>query len=63
MLNAEDKKLLELRGITEDDVNRQVSRFKSGFPYLKIHSVASVGSGISRFNDTEVAKNVALWNQ
>ncbi len=63
MLNAEDKNLLEQRGITEDALNSQISRFKSGFPFLKIHSVASVGAGITRFSDSDVAKNVSLWKQ
>lgn len=63
MLNAEDKQLLSQKGITEQEIENQIARFKSGFPFLKIHSVASVGAGITRFNDEDVAENVAIWQE
>ena len=34
MLNQEDLKLLEAKGITPEMLEQQINRFKSGFPYF-----------------------------
>ena len=62
MLTQEDLKLLEEKGITTDMLDRQIARFKSGFPYLKVKSAATVGDGIRRLTDTETEYYTELWN-
>ena len=62
MLTQEDLKLLEEKGITTDMLDRQIARFKSGFPYLKVKSAATVGDGIRRLTDTVTEYYTELWN-
>ena len=47
MLRDEDKALLEEKGISEQQVEQQLKRFATGFPYLKIKDVARTGQGIT----------------
>ena len=63
MMNADDKKLIDKKGISEETIEQQLSRFKEGFPFLKIESVAVIGNGITRFDDAEVARNVKTWKK
>lgn len=62
MLNQEDLKLLEEKGITPEMLEKQICRFKSGFPYLKVKSVATVGNGILRLSETDANHYIDLWN-
>lgn len=63
MLNTEDLKLLEAKGISEETLKEQFDAFKSGFPYLKIEASASVGNGIVKFTDEEVAECSEEWDK
>ena len=47
MLTTEDNALLEKRGIDPETVIRQVERFRTGFPYLRIFDSARPGEGIT----------------
>lgn len=62
MLNQEDLKLLEAKGITPEMLEQQINRFKSGFPYLKVKSVATVGDGILRLTEDDINRYINLWN-
>ena len=46
MLNTDDLELLAKRGISEQQIARQISCFEKGFPYLKIVASASTEKGI-----------------
>lgn len=48
MLTPEDIKEIASKGISEETFEEQLNRFKTGFPYLKIKAVATVGNGIMR---------------
>lgn len=63
MLTQDDLKLLEEKGITVEKLEAQIERFKIGFPFLKVKSVATVGSGITRLSEAEVEHYTTLWNQ
>ena len=41
-----DLEQLESRGITPEQVDAQIERFRTGFPYLKIDSPSSVSKGL-----------------
>lgn len=62
MLNTEDLKLLQSKGISEETLQEQLDAFKSGFPYLKIEASAAVGNGIVKFTDEEVAQCSEEWD-
>ena len=51
MLNTEDLKQLQEKGISEEVFNEQLKAFETGFPYLKIEASAAVGNGITKFDD------------
>ena len=50
MLTPEDIKEIASKGISEETFEEQLNRFKTGFPYLKIKAVATVGNGIMRLS-------------
>ncbi len=58
MLNDNDLNTLQKKGITEDTLNRQLERFTTGFPYLKIASSAVVGNGITSLSPNRKRR---LW--
>ena len=61
MLNEKDKSLLQAKGISEETLEAQLKRFATGFPYLKIKTVATVGNGIKRLSDKEIKECVKSW--
>ncbi len=63
MLSTNDLSYLAQKGITEDKRNGQLSRFKSGFPYLRLYASAKVGEGILRLSDADQDAAVARWNK
>ena len=46
MFTTEDKALLAKKGITEEQIERQLECFKKGFPFLKLKAPAAIGAGI-----------------
>ena len=63
MLNTEDLKQLQSKGISEETLKEQLDTFKTGFPFLKIEASASVGNGITKFNDSEEDECIVEWDQ
>lgn len=63
MLRPEDLELLKNKGISESEVEAQLERFKTGFPYLKICDAARVGAGIFRLSDEEVDAALDRWKE
>ncbi|MDE7145487.1 MAG: DUF4301 family protein, partial [Duncaniella sp.] len=63
MLRPEDLELLKQKGITEAEVESQLKRFVTGFPYLKIEDVARVGAGIFRLDDEEIKAALERWKE
>jgi hypothetical protein len=62
MLNATDLATLANRGITPEQLQAQVDRFVTGFPYLKIYDSARPGSGITVLSESERDEAVEQWN-
>ena len=62
MIQANDRILLQQKGITEEQVEAQLLQIRTGFPYLELHAAAAVGSGIFQFNAEEEAAAVAAWD-
>lgn len=63
MLREEDLAQLEQKGITEQQVEEQLKRFSTGFPYLKIQDVARTGHGITRLTDDEQEYAIERWHK
>ncbi len=63
MLTAKDKEQIESRGMTVAQVERQLNRFREGFPFLRLKAAASTENGIT-VADGETRDNyVRLWEQ
>ncbi|MDE6643579.1 MAG: DUF4301 family protein [Muribaculaceae bacterium] len=63
MLTEKDLTLLKEKGITPQEVQQQLDRFATGFPYLVLDSTARVGNGILALD--HIAEEVAMgrWHQ
>ena len=46
ILSDTDKKQIASRGISEQQVEKQLQQFEQGFPFLKLEAAASIGQGI-----------------
>lgn len=63
MFTIEDLKNLEERGISQAELELQINRFKTGFPFLKIASSAQIDAGIKKLTPEEEAEAVARWKK
>ena len=63
MLKPEDLKEIASKGISEATFEEQLNRFKTGFPYLKIKAVATVGNGIMRLDGEEETSCEQAWDK
>ena len=63
MFNDQDLKLFKERNVTVEQIEAQLNAFKTGFPYLKIVSAATVDNGIMKLSAEEEAHYVSVWNQ
>ncbi|MDE7450375.1 MAG: DUF4301 family protein [Paramuribaculum sp.] len=63
MLRPEDKAMLESKGITEAQVEAQLERFRSGFPYLALVGAARPGQGIKVLDHESEESAIARWKE
>ncbi len=61
MLTQQDKKQIEDRGMTVDQVERQLKEIEQGFPFLKLEAAASVGKGITVEDDKAQQEAIDKW--
>jgi len=62
IFNEKDLKQFESIGITAEQVENQIERFKNGFPHLNIIKVATVGEGIKRIDEKKISKYECPYN-
>lgn len=61
MFTDADKKQIESRGMTVEQVERQLVQHKEGFPFLKIEAAAAVGKGIIAPDATAQKEAEQAW--
>lgn len=61
MLRPEDLEFLKTKGISSQQVEDQLARFATGFPYLKIKDVARPGYGITVLSPEEEETACRRW--
>ncbi len=61
MWTEEDKKQLAAKGISEEQLDAQLARFVSGFPYMKLHAAASTERGIEVVDEAAAADYRTGW--
>ena len=62
MLTAEDKALLEKKGISEEKIAEQLACFEKGFPFLKLDGAASIEKGILAPAEEEMKAYLEAWD-
>ena len=62
MLPAEDKALLEKKGISEKKIAEQLACFEKGFPFLKLDGAASIEKGILAPAEGEMNVYLKAWD-
>ncbi|PIF02103.1 MAG: NAD metabolism ATPase/kinase [Draconibacterium sp.] len=63
MFSPKDKQQFKKRGSDYGNIVYQIDRFKSGFPYLHIKKAATVGDGIIRLTEQEIAESIKFYDQ
>lgn len=62
MITEKDKALLAKKGISEEQLNKQLACFEKGFPYLRLSAAASVEKGILTPSATDKEAYLAAWH-
>lgn len=62
MLTDSDKELLKSKGISELQVENQLNRFKTGFPFLKISDPATEEKGVLCLSEAEAERYLHVWD-
>ncbi|MCR5316319.1 MAG: DUF4301 family protein [Bacteroidaceae bacterium] len=63
MLTQKDKEFLQSKGISEEQFNRQLGQFKTGFPFLKLAGAAAPGSGITVADESQQQEYLNAWDE
>ncbi|MBQ6079360.1 MAG: DUF4301 family protein [Muribaculaceae bacterium] len=63
MWNEKDQRLMSDKGITESVIEAQLKRFETGFPWLKLAAVATVGNGIIRLDPKKETQCIKSWKE
>ena len=62
MLTQEDREQIREKGISEEQIDRQLKCFEQGFPYLRLKEAASVGRGRLTPTEGETEELADSWN-
>ena len=62
-LSKQDLKQLASRGISEEQVEKQLKQIAEGFPFLRLEAAASVGNGIVAPSNEERDAFIQQWKQ
>lgn len=61
MLTKQDETQLAEKGVTCADLEKQLSNFKTGFPFLKLDSAATINNGIQKLSQNNVNNLITEW--
>lgn len=62
MLSPKDLEQIERKGISEQQIEKQLEEFKTGFPFLKLDAAASIGNGIIATSAEDVKRYTDAWD-
>lgn len=63
VLTEEDLELLQKKGVAKDTLRNQLETFREGIPFVNLEKAAVVGSGISKFTDSEEDELIAEFEK
>jgi len=61
MLTEQDRKQIAEKGISEEQIERQLKQFETGFPFLRLEAAASIGHGIVKPTEEEEKHYREAW--
>ncbi|MDP4277023.1 MAG: DUF4301 family protein [Bacteroidota bacterium] len=61
MFTQEDRLLLQKKGISQEKMEAQLTRFKEGFPYLRLYGSATSGNGILIMATADEQHYLTCW--
>jgi len=62
MLQQQDFQQLKEKGISPEEISKQIDNFKKGFPFVKLVAPATKGQGIQVFDETETHELAAYFD-
>ena len=62
MLSPKNLEQIERKGISEQQIKKELEEFKTGFPFLKLDAAASIGNGIIATSAEDVKRYTEAWN-
>ncbi len=62
MISKADQALLSKKGISAEQVAEQLKTFKTGFPFLRIESAATIGQGVLNPSQSEIDEYLKIWD-
>ena len=63
MFTSKDIEQIEKRGSNLSEIEKQITHFRKGFPFLKVVRPATIGDGIIRFDERQVTDAVKQYVQ
>jgi hypothetical protein len=63
MLNENDLRQIEKKGISRQQIEQQIENFKKGFPFAQLMAAATPGNGIRVFAQKDIEKLADYYNQ
>ena len=63
MLSNSDLRQINQKGITEKQLEKQLETFRTGFPFIKIKSAASIGNGIVALTKAQQEYYIKEWKE
>jgi hypothetical protein len=62
-ITSSDLKLLEKKGITEDQLYKQIEQFKKGFPFINLKQAATPEKGILQLTEEDLEDLIHWFNE
>ena len=63
MFTELDLKQIQKRGLSDNDVKKQIEKFRNGFPYMNIVRPATAGDGILQLNSRQEQEYIQLYEE
>lgn len=63
MFSEKDLSQIASQGISLEIVNQQIQDFADGFPFMQLQKAATVGDGILRLSEEELAENIKCFDK
>ena len=62
-LSQQDLQQIASKGISQEQIERQLTEFKTGFPFLRLKAAASIEDGIVATSEQDKKAYIKAWNE